>query len=292
LIPKDLLKRIRRLEITTRRLVNDVFAGQYHSVFKGRGMEFSEVREYLPGDDVRAIDWNVTARMGKPYIKRFTEERELTVMLLVDHSGSGHFGSMERTKEELAAEVAALLAFSAIRNNDRVGLIAFTDRIERFVPPKKGRQHVLRLIREILYLEPEGRGTDIAHALHYLNRVTTRRTVAFVLSDFGDDGYLLPLEAASKRHDLVAFVLDDPRERVLPKIGFVTLRDLEHDELLVVDTASAAARDSLTASWTRDRDALLSELGRRGVDFVTLTTDVPYTSRLLGFFRERARRAR
>lgn len=292
MIPKDLLKRIRRLEITTRRLVNDVFAGQYHSVFKGRGMEFSEVREYLPGDDVRAIDWNVTARMGKPYIKRFTEERELTVMLLVDHSGSGHFGSMERTKEELAAEVAALLAFSAIRNNDRVGLIAFTDRIERFVPPKKGRQHVLRLIREILYLEPEGRGTDIAHALHYLNRVTTRRTVAFVLSDFGDDGYLLPLEAASKRHDLVAFVLDDPRERVLPKIGFVTLRDLEHDELLVVDTASAAARDSLTASWTRDRDALLSELGRRGVDFVTLTTDVPYTSRLLGFFRERARRAR
>ncbi len=292
MIPRELLRKIRRLEITTRRMVNDVFAGQYHSVFKGRGMEFSEVREYMPGDDVRAIDWNVTARMGKPYVKRFTEERELTVMLLVDHSGSGHFGSTQRTKEELAAEVAALLAFSAIRNNDRVGLIAFTDRIEKFVPPKKGRQHVLRLIREILYLEPEGRGTDITQALHYLNTVTTRRTVAFVLSDFGDEGYLLPLEAASKRHDLVAFVLDDPREQALPKIGFVTLRDLEHDQDLVVDTASGAARDSLSASWTRSRQALLSELGRRGVDFVTLTTDVPYASKLLGFFRERARRAR
>ncbi len=292
MIPKDLLRRIRRLEITTRRLVNDVFAGQYHSVFKGRGMEFSEVREYMPGDDVRAIDWNVTARMGKPYVKRFTEERELTVMLLVDHSGSGHFGSSGRTKEELAAEVAALLAFSAIRNNDRVGLIAFTDRIEKFVPPKKGRQHVLRLIREILYLEPGGRGTDIAHALHYLNQVTTRRTVAFLLSDFRDDDYLLPLEVASKRHDLIAFVLDDPRERELPKIGFVALRGLEDGEEFVIDTSSGAARTALHDGWMRDRQTLVGELGRRGLDFVTLSTNVPYAPKLMAFFRERARRAR
>jgi uncharacterized protein (DUF58 family) len=292
LIPRDLLKRIRRLEITTRRLVNDVFAGQYHSVFKGRGMEFSEVREYLPGDDVRAIDWNVTARMGKPYVKRFTEERELTVMLLVDRSGSGRFGSAWRTKEELAAEVAALLAFSAIRNNDRVGLIAFTDRIEKFVPPKKGRRHVLRLIREILYLEPEGRGTDIAHALRYLNRVTTRRTVAFVLSDFRDEGYLLPLEAASKRHDLIAFMLDDPRERELPKIGFATLRGLEDGEELVVDMSSRTVRAALHDGWMRARQGLVSEFGRRGVDFVTLSTNVPYAPKLMAFFRERARRAR
>jgi uncharacterized protein (DUF58 family) len=291
-IPKELLSKIRRLEITTRRMVNDVFAGQYHSVFKGRGMEFSEVREYLPGDDVRAIDWNVTARMGKPFVKRFVEERELTVMLLVDLSGSEHFGSTHKTKEELAAEVAALLAFSAIRNNDRVGLIAFSDRIEKFVPPKKGRQHVLRLIREILYLEPEGRGTDIAHALHYLNRVTTRRTVTFLLSDFLDEGYFLPLEAASKRHDLVAFVLDDPRERAVPKAGLVAVRSLEGDEHLVIDTSLSSSREALAARWEKSREALRGELARRGVDFVTLGTARPYTTALLTFFRERAKRAR
>jgi len=215
-IPKELLKQIRRIQIRTSHLVNDVLAGQYESVFKGQGMEFKEVREYQPGDDIRSIDWNVTARTGRPFVKLFTEERELTVMLVVDVSGSGIFGSQEKLKNEMAAELCALLAFSAIKNNDKVGLIMFTGDVEKYVPPKKGRPHVLRVIREVLYYEPVNRGTDLVAALEFLNRVTTRRCVVFLVSDFMAEGYEKVLRVVSKRHDVIAVTITDPREEALP----------------------------------------------------------------------------
>ncbi|MFM8715439.1 MAG: DUF58 domain-containing protein, partial [Spartobacteria bacterium] len=225
--PKEILKKIRRIELRTRRLVNSIFAGQYHSVFKGRGMNFEEVREYAPGDEIRSIDWNVTARMNVPYIKKFTEERELTVMLLVDVSASGLFGSIELSKRELAAEVASILAFSAINNNDKVGLLLFTNEVELFIPPKKGRLHTLRLIREMLYFEPKGRGTNLAGALDYMNRVTSRRAVVFMISDFMAPDFTKALTVTSRRHDLVAMPVTDPGESDLPDVGIVTLEDAE-----------------------------------------------------------------
>jgi uncharacterized protein (DUF58 family) len=224
MIPREIFKKVRQIEIRTNREVTDVLGGQYHSVFKGRGMEFEEVREYLPGDEVRSIDWNVTARFGHPFIKKFTEERELTVMLVVDVSASGQFGSVRQTKNELAAELAAVLAFSAIRNNDKVGLIMFTDQIEKFVPPKKGRRHVLRVVREILAFQPQGRGTDLQQALDYHNRVQPRRAVTFVVSDFqvaDEESVRKKLRVASKRHDVIALSLRDPREQELPAVGLV-----------------------------------------------------------------------
>ncbi len=211
--PREVLRRVRRIEIRTRRLVEESLAGSYHSVFKGRGMEFAEVREYEPGDDVRSIDWNVSARMGHPFVKKFTEERELTVVLVVDGSGSQRFGTAESTKLQLAAEISALLAFSAIRNGDRVGLLLFTDRVERFVPPRKGREHGLRVIREVLAFEPEGRGTDLGRALTVLQRVVPKRAVVFVVSDFQDDAFERPLRVAARKHDVVALRTSDPRER-------------------------------------------------------------------------------
>ena len=229
MIPKEVFKKVRQIEIRTNREVTDVLGGQYHSVFKGRGMEFEEVREYLPGDEVRSIDWNVTARFGHPFVKKFKEERELTVMLVVDVSASGQFGSVRQTKNELAAELAALLAFSAIRNNDKVGLIMFTDRIEKFVAPKKGRYHVLRVVREVLAFKPQGRGTDLPMALDYLNHIQRRRAVTFVISDFqvGDERAVLKkLRVASKRHDVIALNLRDPREEVLPAVGLVGLMEV------------------------------------------------------------------
>ncbi|MCH8836524.1 MAG: DUF58 domain-containing protein, partial [Candidatus Marinimicrobia bacterium] len=230
MIPAQILEKVRYIEIHTRHLVNDIFGGEYHSVFKGQGMEFAEVREYLPGDDIRTIDWNVTARTGKPYIKKFVEERELTVMILVDVSLSCRFGSVNMLKSQLAAEVAAVLAFSAIRNHDKVGLIIFTDKIEKFIPPRKGLQHVLHVIREVLYFEPQGSSTDIANALEYLNKVTTRKSIAFLLSDFFPSGVTREtaeidetlkksLAIANKRHDLIAITLNDPREMELPNCG-------------------------------------------------------------------------
>jgi uncharacterized protein (DUF58 family) len=219
----EILKKIRTLEIKTRGLVETAFAGDYHSVFKGRGMNFEDVREYQPGDEIRAIDWNVTARMGNAFVKKFTEERELTVMLVVDVSASGNFGSTTQSKRELAAEVACLLAFSAIRNNDKVGLILFTDRVELFIPPKKGRSHTLRLIREILFFEPKGRGTDPALALDYLNKIVTRRAVVFFISDFQAPDFSRSLAVSGRRHDFVAIHIHDERERVLPNIGIITL---------------------------------------------------------------------
>jgi uncharacterized protein (DUF58 family) len=288
--PKEILKKIRRIELRTRRLVNSMFAGQYHSVFKGRGMNFEEVREYAPGDEIRSIDWNVTARMNAPYIKKYTEERELTVMLLVDVSASGIFGSVELSKRELAAEVASILAFSAINNNDKVGLILFTDRIELFIPPKKGRLHTLRLIREMLYFEPERRGTDLAGALDYLNLVVSRRSVVFMISDFLAPDFTKALTVSSKRHDLVAMPVIDKGESELPNVGIITLEDAETGEQIDVNTSSKAVRRALR-EINDDRLADLEYLLRsRRVDIVRLTTTEDYLISLRNFFEQRERR--
>ena len=236
MIPKELAKKIRYIQIYTSKAVNDVLAGEYHSVFKGRGMEFDEVREYTPGDEIRTIDWNVTARMGHPFVKRYVEERELTVLFLVDLSASGTFGSVEKLKNEVAAELCALLAFSAIKNNDKVGLIVFTDTIELFIPPEKGVSHVLRLIREVLSFQPKRKRTDIALALDFLGRVTHKRAVVFLVSDFLAERFEKPLGMVAKRHDLVAIPLADPRELGLPNVGLVELEDAETGESVVVDT--------------------------------------------------------
>lgn len=288
--PKEILKKIRRIELRTRRLVNSMFAGQYHSVFKGRGMNFEEVREYAPGDEIRSIDWNVTARMNAPYIKKYTEERELTVMLLVDVSASGIFGSVQLSKRELAAEVASILAFSAINNNDKVGLILFTDRIELFIPPKKGRLHTLRLIREMLYFEPEGRGTDLAGALDYLNLVVSRRSVVFMISDFLAPDFTKALTVSSKRHDLVAMPVIDKGESELPNVGIITLEDAETGEQIDVNTSSKAVRRALR-EINDDRLSDLEYLLRsRRVDIVRLTTTEDYLISLRNFFEQRERR--
>lgn len=290
MIPKEILKKVKRIEIQTRGLVNDVFSGEYHSVFKGRGMEFSEVREYQIGDDIRTIDWNVSARMGHPFVKVFEEERELTVMLLVDVSSSSNFGTVERMKGEIAIEICALLAFSAIKNNDKVGLIIFTDRIEKFVPPKKGKTHVLRVLRELLYHKPQGRETDIALALEYLSRVTTRRAVVFLVSDFISEGYQRALQIANKRHDLVAITITDPRELTLPNIGFVELEDAETGEIVMLDTADPTLRQNFESETTENkarRDKLLRSMN---IDTIDIRTDVSYVEPLIRFFRMRAKR--
>jgi len=234
LTSQEIIKRVRRIEIRTNRLVNESLAGEYHSVFKGRGMEFDEVREYALGDDVRNIDWNVTSRMGHPYVKKYVEERELTVMLVVDASASGDFGTVQRTKREVAAEVCALLAFSAIRNNDRVGLLIFTDREEKYIPPRKGRNHVLRVIREVLTTRPKGKGTNLTLALESLSRGIRRRSVAFVVSDFLDAGFEKALRIANQKHDLIAIALSDPRERELPPVGILELEDAESGASMLI----------------------------------------------------------
>ena len=292
MIPKEILKKVRYIELQTRHLVDTVFSGEYHSVFKGRGMEFAEVREYLPGDDVRRIDWNVTARMGHPYVKVFDEERELSVLLMVDASASGDFGTADRMKGEVGVEMCALLAFSAINNNDRVGLIVFTDEVEKFLPPKKGRKHVLRVIRELYYFKPKGRATNIAAALDYLNRVTIRRSVVFLFSDFLDAGYEAALKVANRRHDLVAVTIADPRELALPDIGIVELDDAETGLEMLVDTSDASVRQSFARS-TQDLMTARQRLFRSvGVDWVDVRTDRPYIEPLMRFFQARALRFR
>jgi uncharacterized protein (DUF58 family) len=290
MLNREQLKAVRKIQIRTSHLVTDVFAGQYHSVFKGRGMEFAEVRLYQPGDEVRTIDWNVTARTGVPHVKRYAEERELTVMLLVDASASTHFGSVRQLKSALAAELGAVLAFSAITNNDKVGLVIFSDRIELALPPRKGTHHVLRVIREVLSLTPAGRGTDIAGALEHLDRVTKRRCVVFVLSDFLDAACRRALLIAARRHDVIAVVLEDPREAELPAVGLVELEEAETGARYVVDTGSTRVREAFareTAGRRSDRDRML-----RGadVDTIVVGTDRPYTEPLLRFFRMRERR--
>lgn len=289
--PRELIRRVRRLEIRTRRLVEESLAGSYHSVFKGRGMEFAEVRDYVPGDDVRTIDWNVSARMGHPFVKKFTEERELTVVLMVDASGSKRFGTGPTTKMQMAAEISALLAFSAIRNNDRVGLLLFTDRTELFVPPRKGRQHGLRVLRELLAIEPQSDGTDVGRALEYIQRVVTKRAVVFLVSDFQDQGFDRVLRVVARKHDLVAIALSDPRERLLPDVGLIGVRDPETGELGVIDTGSARVRQAYSDAGQRAQAQLRDTVRRVGVDLLELSTGEPYEVPFVRFFRERARRA-
>ena len=292
MIPREILKKVRRVEITTRGLVNDVFSGEYHSVFKGRGMNFAEVREYQYGDDIRSIDWNVTARTGHPFVKVFEEERELTVMLLVDVSASGDFGTRERMKGEVAVEICALMAFSAIKNNDKVGLIIFSDRIEKFVPPRKGRPNVLRVLRELFYHRPEGRGTDMRGALEYLTRVIKRRAVVFLVSDFMDAEFEKPLSVAGRRHDLVAVRMGDRRESSVPPLGFVEFEDAETGELLVVNTSDPEFRSEFENRAARTRANLERTFRRSRVDLIDIQTDVPYVQPLMRFFKERERRFR
>jgi uncharacterized protein (DUF58 family) len=290
MIPKDLLKKIRRIEIRTSHMVNDVLAGQYHSAFKGRGMEFEEVREYRIGDDVRTIDRNVSARYGKPHVKVFREERELTVFLLADMSSSHEFGTSLQFKRELAAEIGATLAFSAIRNHDKVGLLCFTDRVERFVPPRKGPNHVLRVIRELLFLKPEGKGTDIAAAFDYLNRTTHRRAVVFLISDFQATGYENALRLARRRHDVIAISVGDRREMELPDVGLVELLDTETGETVLVDTSSKAVRQQYalrSAGAVNERTTLLR---RMKLDSVEVRTGESFVEPLTRFFRAREAR--
>ncbi len=288
---------MRELEIRTRRMVDESVAGAYHSVFKGRGMDFDEVREYTPGDEVRTIDWNVTARAGRPFVKKFTEERELTLFLVVDISASGNFGSGEMAKRDLAAEVASVLAFSAIRNSDKVGLILYTDRIERYVPPKKGRRHVLRVVRDILFHEPLGVGTDTVKMLDVVNQVLHRRAVVFLISDFeasGDPGVgraalRRAVRQTNRRHDLIAIHVEDPREKELPNVGIIALEDAETGEIIELNTARAAVRKRFNEMAVERSLRLRNDLRAEGVDTVQLRTDAPYIPPLQRFFKSRGR---
>ena len=298
MIPREILKKIRQIELRTNRLVTETLAGQYHSVFKGQGMNFDEVREYQPGDDVRAIDWNVTARMNHPFIKKFVEERELTVMLVVDVSGSGLFGSRDQSKRELAAEIASVLAFSAIRNNDKVGLLLFTDDVEKFIPPRKGRGHVLRVIREVLYFEPRRRGTDLAHALEFMGRVLPHKAIAVVISDFlipEGSGALPPqtqiaLRMANRRHDVVAVHIADRYEMELPALGRLVLEDAETGEIVELNTAHAASRDAFALRQEKQYAEVARQLRSSGIDSIQLRTDEPYAAALGRFFENREKR--
>jgi len=290
MITEELARKIRILQITTRKVINDVLAGEYESVFKGRGMEFDEVREYMPGDDIRTIDWNVTARTGHPYVKRFVEERELTVIFLVDLSASGAFGSVEKLKNEVAAEFCALLAFSAVKNNDKVGLVVFTDQVEMFIPPKKGTTHVLRVIRELLNFKPRQAKTDIVGALDYLGKVTTKRSVVFLVSDFQAEGFEKPMRIIGKRHDLIAVTIVDPREVRLPSAGLIELEDAETGEIILIDSGSAKVRKSYERLGREQSEHFKELFASMGVDQIEVMTDRDYVPKLVHFFRVRERR--
>jgi uncharacterized protein (DUF58 family) len=295
---KNILGRMRQLEIRTRRLVNDSLAGQYHSVFKGRGMDFDEVREYVPGDEVRTIDWNVTARTGHPFVKKFTEERELTMLLLVDVSASGNFGSAPQSKRELAAEIASVLAFSAIRNSDKVGLILYTDRVEQYIPPKKGRRHVLRLVREILFHQPRGRGTDTVKALDFANHILHRRAIAFLISDFQSseepelalENLRRAMRQTNRRHDLVALHIQDAREKSLPNVGVLAIEDAETDEVVELDTADPEIRRGFEKEVNERTQRLVRGFRAEAIDTLELDTALPYLPALQRFFKNRERR--
>ncbi len=292
--PREILKKIRRLELKTRGRVEASFAGQYRSVFKGRGMNFEEVREYQAGDEVRSIDWNVTARhgevRGEAYVKKFTEERELTVMLVVDVSASGDFGSVELSKRELAAEVACVLAFSAVRNSDKVGLLLFSDHVELFIPPKKGRAHALRTMREILFFQPKGKGTKPGEALDYLNRVLRRRSVVFLISDLQAPSFSRQLAMTARRHDLIVLPIVDPCEEELPDVGLITIEDAETGEQMEIDTSSRAARLKFLNAAAGRKQAQARELNRLRIDAIELRTGDDYLPALRTFFRTRERR--
>ncbi|MDA0975441.1 MAG: DUF58 domain-containing protein [Phycisphaerales bacterium] len=292
MLSSDLLRRIRRIQIRTNRLVTDVLAGQYHSAFKGRGMEFEEVRPYLVGDDVRTIDWNVSARLGDPHVKLFREERELTVILAVDLSGSLAFGSRTELKRELVAEIAGTLAFSAIRNNDKVALLAFTDRIELFVPPRKGPRHVLRIVRELMALEPRGTATDLPAAIEELRRIFRRRGVMFLVSDFLDEAWERPFRALRQRHDLIPIVVEDERERRLPNIGLLELTDAEHGDRLLVDTSDRRMRRRFAALADARRDLQVDTFRRLGADPIRISTGENFVDPIAAYFRRREGRRR
>ena len=287
---KEIFRNIRRIEIRTKRLVNDLFSGEYHSTFKGHGMEFEEVRQYLPGDDIRLIDWNVTARTGYPHIKKFREERELSVIFLVDMSSSGFFGTRERFKEETAAELCAVLAFSAIKNNDKVGMIIFTDRIEKFIPPKKGKAHVLRLIREILYFKPVGTGTDISSALEYFNRVIKKKSVVFLISDFLSEDYIKPLQIANRKHDIIAMKISDPRELSFEDVGLIELEDAETGDVMLIDTGSQEFRLDFAQKAEADNYGLRRSFKLINLDFIQIITNQSYIVPLINFFKLREKR--
>lgn len=292
MIPKEVLQKVRRIEIKTKRAVDSILSGGYHSAFKGKGMEFAEVREYIEGDDIRYIDWNVTARMRTPFVKKHKEERELTVMLMVDASASGSFGSVNKFKGETAVELCALLAFSAIKNNDRVGLIIFTDEIELFIPPQKGKNHVLYVIRELLYFEPKGKKTDVAAALKFLNGVQTRRAVVFLVSDFFTPPFDAALRISARRHDLIAVTINDPRESEFPDVGLIELQDSESGKSLLVDSGSREFREiykkKMEARW-----ASISNIFRKqGIDEIPVSTEKEYVEPLIKFFKKRERMLR
>lgn len=293
MISRDILKKVKQIEIRTRSVVNSVLAGEYHSVFKGQGMEFDEVREYSDGDDIRFIDWNVTARTGHPFVKKHVEEREMTVMLMVDASSSGNFGTQKQLKGEIAVEMCALLAFSAIKNNDRVGLIIFTSKIEKFVPPKKGKKHVMRVIRELLYFKPEENRTDLNAAVEYLNRVVRRRSVVFLVSDFfSSEEYIRGLRVANRKHDMVAVTVTDPREVNMPDVGFIELEDAETGEEILIDTSDPAFRKQfaeLGGKERAERDLCFKQLG---MDSVEIFTDKDYIEPLVRFFKKRTKTMR
>ncbi len=295
---KEILKKVRQVELRTNRLVNDSLAGDYHSVFKGSGMNFDEVREYVPGDEIRTIDWNVTARTGIPHVKKFTEERELTILLLIDISGSGEFGSTTTSKREMMAELGSVLAFSAIRNNDKVGLVLFTDFVELYIPPKKGRSHILRVIREILFFQPLGNKTDLRMPLDFVGRVCKRKNVVFLISDFclpGDFGLSLEalqpkLRAGNKRHDLISLIVSDPREHQLPDVGLLTIEDAESGQQVELNTSDPRIRRGYAELAAQRHAAVLKTIRTAGIDVLNLSTDQPYLPSLLGFFRTRKRR--
>jgi uncharacterized protein (DUF58 family) len=285
-----LLKKVRKIEIKTKGLSNHIFAGEYHTAFKGKGMAFSEVREYQLGDDIRSIDWNVTARYNAPFVKVFEEEREMTVMLLIDVSASGNFGTRKQFKRELATELAAILAFSAIKNNDKVGVIFFTDKVEKFIPPKKGKSHILRIIREVLAFEAKGKGTDIAGALEYFSAVIKKRSICFILSDFMSKEFDRPLKIASKKHDLVALRIHDTREDTLPNVGLVPMQDAETEQMIFVDTSSKKVRDNFAKNKAQDTDKLRKLFPASGVDLIDITTGTDYVKPLINFFKTRGKR--
>jgi uncharacterized protein (DUF58 family) len=283
----ELLKKVRKIEIKTRGLSRNIFAGEYHSAFKGRGMAFSEVREYQYGDDIRNIDWNVTARFNHPFIKVYEEERELTVMLLIDVSGSRNFGTITQLKKNMITEIAAVLSFSAIQNNDKIGVIMFSDVVEKFIPPKKGRQHILRIIRELIYFKPEHEQTCIAEALRYLTNAIKKRSTAFVISDFFDENYEDALNIASRKHDIVALNIYDKRETELPPVGLVRIKDAESGKLMWIDSNNRRTRERFTAWWSQEQEKMNETFARSGIDWVSVRTDEDYVKPLINLFKRR-----
>lgn len=292
MLTREVISKIHRIEITTKHLVQDLFSGEYHSIFKGRGIEFTEVREYQPGDDIRTIDWNVTARYGYPFVKKFREERELLVMILVDLSASQKFGTAERFKNEIAAELSAVLAYAAIQNNDKVGLLIFTDQIEKVIPPQKGRYHVLRLIREVLYYQPTGRGTDLNLALEYAGRMLHRRSIIFLISDFLSGGYEKALKTLSRKHDIIALRVKDPREEQLPPSGFLELEDAETGQQFLIDSSDRTLQRQFGLIKYKQREAWENLLKQINLDRIEIATNGSYVEPLVQFFRKRAKRFR